>query len=147
MDVFGRMFDLLQDPLYYTPTIEEFYVGFEYEEFLGGTKGGWRKAICNVDTFAEEYSMSWLDEKNNTFTLRESTSGTRVKVLDSEDFKELGWEECGRGGYYDFGEFQAHGFPGRVVIYEKDAEIIFAGAIKNKSELKKVMAMCHIWKE
>ena len=63
---------------YYTPEETEFSIGFEYEERYGEQ---WYKR--------EYYSSDFLDyDQNSVF----EKSRVRVKYLDSEDLKELGFE-------------------------------------------------------
>lgn len=67
---------------YYTPTIEEFYPGFEFQEFYAE---GWHDRICWKDDFQNILSS----DKDFDFT------NYRVKYLDEQDIKKLGWKEIG----------------------------------------------------
>jgi hypothetical protein len=63
---------------YYTPEIEEFHVGFEYEAKPKGS--------IHIDY------MPFIWRGNNSL-ISEFTSATlRVKYLDREDIESLGWE-------------------------------------------------------
>jgi hypothetical protein len=65
---------------YYTPSIEEFHVGFEYESHQDPrTDDGWEKSILGRQDF--KYVMR---EDNDV--------DYRVKYLDREDIESLGWE-------------------------------------------------------
>ena len=151
---------------YYTPTIEEFHVGFEYEYRKKGTE--WKnneddEVICDLEC-DDIYSLK-LDLKNNLI---------RVKYLDKDDVKECGWKHDAN----DDGEeipslFEKHGyslgfsidqqmtpkdicyilylFPDNFVIVDSiykcgsgREEMLFRGTIKNKSELKKLMKQLNI---
>jgi hypothetical protein len=76
---------------YYTPTIEEFHVGFEYEElWYGGGKSpsgeDWVSHVYNGESLTEEYSegQSSIEEE-----IRDKE--IRVKYLDKEDIESLGF--------------------------------------------------------
>lgn len=68
---------------YYTPELEEFHVGFEYEiEDLGddGRTRVWRPQIFE-------------GEETRTYFIEELRKGEiRVKYTDREDIESLGWE-------------------------------------------------------
>ena len=130
---------------YYTPEIEEFHVGFEYEvEDLGdnGITRVWRPQI-----FEGEETRTYFTEE-----LKEGEM--RVKYLDKSDIQDLGWvyaEDRGmsEANGYMFRKPQkvfAKGFyklrfwknTNRVSI-EATHGALFSGIIKNKSELKKLL--------
>ena len=66
---------------YYTPTIEEFHVGFEYEA-----------RIPKMESFSKEVFYFNDSHKHlvNRVTIHEKD--VRVKYLDKEDIESLGWE-------------------------------------------------------
>lgn len=73
------------DNKYYTPTIEEFHIGFEYEYFEPVNNTGWVKA-----------EIHFFDEHNTTQDLHDNLKEgvhrpIRVKYLDGEDIESLGW--------------------------------------------------------
>ena len=129
---------------YYTPTIEEFHVGFEYE-FLSFQDETWRKAIVTVkDESVHAEHFSFIDTEKHL-------DRRRVKYLDREDIESLGFilnvVDCGEdtqhnelgirrneeGGY--FGTFfldDTHG-ECNIQIFESFYRI------KNKSELKRLL--------
>jgi hypothetical protein len=133
---------------YYTPEIEEFHVGFEYEiNYM--EEPYWVKEALVTD--AQVIVLPFIITKN-----------CRVKHLDREDIEDLGWGNYKKAvdAWYEFiPEFSVqlfnisyrafgltHGSDGRVRIigYEysaeaSDEEVLFCGLIKNKSELKKVL--------
>ena len=65
---------------YYTPEIEEFHVGFEYEEQVEPGKWAWN--TCHPNTFEKLYDWDSMD----MLKIR-----TRVKYLDQEDIESLGF--------------------------------------------------------
>ena len=66
---------------YYTPTIEEFHSGFEYEflmQYLNFYM--WQKRVVEPDHRSFENYFNYIE--NNSI---------RVKYLDREDIESLGW--------------------------------------------------------
>jgi hypothetical protein len=138
---------------YYTPSIEEFYVGFEFELFIPKYGGDW----AVVDSEANKWHKNAWEAHYEMKTLREELSTAlkkssyyRVKYLDQEDIESLGWEAKAQGQFLDqkdtFTRFQMHYYTllhestGRVCISDtRDLKDLFIGTIKNKSELKKLM--------
>ena len=135
----------MENNLYYPPTIEEFYVGFEYEIKI---KDNWRKKSTTISDFSpiSDYDgMSILEEDLISNIIR-------VKTLDQSDIESLGWVnsekleftkdtwilrkfEDGLIIYKDYsnGKFK---YPW---LYEDSTDKIFEGTIKNKSQLKFIM--------
>lgn len=122
---------------YYTPTIEEFHVGFEYEWNNSDEDDVFRKSIADL----EDCYHCVNDIINNIDYYK-----YRVKYLDKEDIESLGWKESFRGGRFDIktdnDDFQMYlhdnldkGFY-FIEIYDWDSQYVFRGKIKNKSELK-----------
>jgi hypothetical protein len=142
---------------YYTPKIEEFHIGFEYE----------------AKVYGKDYYIPLVFKPNDYETLFDkrilSISGQqvyeeprfyvpdtfRVKYLDREDIEKLGWKysgnvEGGLGFYYK----EAMNKEARYIMYHvpvqnrveiiEDDYNIFDGFIKNKSELRRVMEMVGI---
>ena len=128
---------------YYTPSVEEFHVGFEFEGHHEGEIAEWIKR-----KFEDGESAKYYDEY-------------RVKHLDHEDIESLGfkhiqieWDKVSeerrysKDNYsllfysYSISEQNKH-LRGSVTIYYRtgdfDGEVIFDGIIKNKSELKKLL--------
>lgn len=146
------------DNKYYTPNIEEFYVGFEYEfkeKFTDGTiktqkkynKANWIKGIICVRDIP--YINRSLNGKNGL----NGISGIRVKFLDKEDIESLGFifymvDNVRNYTIYRKEDIQI--FKGlntniliinRIDITETFSynNILFTGTIKNKSELIKLI--------
>lgn len=128
---------------YYTPEIEEFHVGFEYERCDDG-----------YDWIKDSYPRAAEHIKLKNFL-----SYTRVKYLDREDIESEAWEyKKDRGMSENNGimfikpqkEF-AQGFyklrywmnTNRISI-EAVQGTVFSGTIKNKSELKKLLKQLEI---
>lgn len=145
------------EPKYYTPAIEEFCVGFEYEVRQAG---GWVKEKFNYTECMSDFS---------------NTEEYRVKTLDTQDILDSGFkkdadkdyfvivdgsyeigEEATGCEYHLFFEKDVHGFP-KITIYgyeimygeahlpiENDCGCIFSGQVKNKSELKVLLRQLNI---
>ena len=141
---------------YYTPEIEEFHVGFEFES---------NYALFSRD---REWTKCKLDE-NNTWFIDEwyvdaVPTEFRVKHLDREDIESLGFEFKGRALRSFFEMDCQFDLPDtdsfwcknlKIELDEKhrtvkiegyiasacEEEVLFTGKCKNKSELKKVLKM------
>ena len=118
---------------YYTPQIEEFRVGFEFES-LDRLSGNWEKNKVNLDT----------DLTNIAFAcLRNTADKVRVKYLDSEDIESLGF-----GNYIPPHEYDHTWSKDNYELkcwFNKElpiirileyGTIIFHGNIKNRNELQ-----------
>ena len=127
----------MKNNLYYTPTIEEFHVGFEYQfnhkdkgwiDFKFGGTDDW--SILEID----------MEIENNEI---------RVKYLNQSDIESLGWR-FGTNDYVfpenknvTYGQY-------KLLFNNNELEIIhlsgtlFRGIIKNKSELNKLMQQLNI---
>ena len=132
---------------YYTPSLEEFYIGFECEFFNRMQENEWIKEMCDADTLSialdsyEHGTIEWGDDFTQTF---------RVKYLDREDIESLGFKYCKESdlatiySYKDY--FIAYYNSGHISITEmgemcRRDTILFNGRIKNKSELKRILKM------
>lgn len=148
---------------YYTPKIEEFHEGFEYEQkssFGDGTVktieqynlAEWQKRTYNLDTYP------YLDRTMTGHNSNNLPSAVRVKYLDRDDIESLGWKK--RLGtyieiyYLNWAEEEGNN---KGIWLEKKGEMYtilnamtkinfmqFWGFIKNKSELKKLMQQLNI---
>jgi hypothetical protein len=136
---------------YYTPTIEEFRVGFDYEITNGYE---WVKK-----TFCKEDLKSFLYESLENGIMQ---GYVRTKCLDEQDIKSIGFISI--SGYYELymkKYFQRENITARI-FYEEDGIVslevgdkgskasefrtVFYGNVKNKSELKKILCMLGISK-
>lgn len=131
---------------YYTPTIEEFHVGFEYETVVYSTEEEkeWVKCIYSRPTDAP-----FCKDSNGNIWTNESL---RVKLLDREDIESLRFElyvikdhtisflkKC-----TGFSVFIIYQETNTVISVYINAEKVFLGNIKNKSELQKLMTQLNI---
>lgn len=132
---------------YYTPTIDEFYVGFECEFKNNMQSNIWEKEVCDVDTISIVYDYIEHESIDDKFE-----DAFRVKYLDKEDIESLGWEgQKANSVYFKKGKYRlVHWLSdneiGRdVSIYEsydggtQEEALIRKAIIKNKSELKKLL--------
>lgn len=109
---------------YYTPKIEEFRVGFEYESQDLCLNG-----ICWVK---EKYQ----GEELRTYLTNElERKELRVKQLDTEDIESLGFEKDEYSRYVK-GDYKITLYPLKRMCIFKGLQAIFMGFIKNKSELQ-----------
>lgn len=135
---------------YYTPDLEEFYVGFGCEFFNNMQDKVWKKEICNVDTISMAYDSYEHGDKAFDDAFEDTF---RVKYLDSGDIESLGyWEDyddCEGNVWY---RHNTNPKP-RICFCERlpfniwvcdDSErslddTLFKGHIKNISELKFIL--------
>jgi len=134
---------------YYTPTIEEFHVGFEYESIY--QKSDWTKTTLELENTAFFFDNYILDATPIEF---------RVKYLDREDIESFGWELMSDGNRYWLNSENENKcvslfhtgilvgeIPKRWIISDTrnmPLGIRFDGNIRNKSELQKLMKMLNI---
>ena len=122
---------------YYTPTIEEFYVGFGYEAFGITDLQDWDYYVFNADDF----NWALFDEKY--------MSSFRVKYLDQSDIESLGWihdQYAGDGTHVLnfkhndwFLNFWHNSSNPLVEIGRDEYDTGFFGNCKNISELKRIL--------
>lgn len=133
---------------YYTPSIEEFFVGFECEWQSKIRQESWNKQICDVDLVNIAYDSFEHSDIEEPFNEQ-----FRVKYLDSSDIEELGFvlepyfKDVDYFGYRK-GNIRLYLLENdRIEITTEDKKFeayYFLGVIKNKSELKKVLNMLNI---
>lgn len=147
---------------YYTPELEEFHVGFEYEEYSQGYQydvklmaehpevqlqilsepelvTDWVKRVYELDSF-----ISLIDGEITTYIPE-----VRVKYLDEQDIKDLGFESVWSD--IDTLTFAKDHI---VITWWKDSTHIrinyttgwqlFDGQLKNKNEFHKVLTQLGI---
>ena len=137
---------------YYTPEIEEFHVGFEYEifeDFDYLPEKSWHPQVygkngCSIE---EMDYVGGLD-----------MGKFRVKHLDREDIESLGFEltddkdNIFEGKYGLRIAFQEDGWvnvlvnKGQYYTGLGSHEIVFHGIVKNKSVLKQVLKLTQLFK-
>ena len=107
---------------YYTPEIEEFHVGFEYEQVIDAK---WEKC---------EMHLLDLGKVNNRL------NSLRVKYLDREDIESLGFESVGKHTIqYEKDNCCIGWYDSKRMFIDIGDESYFVGTIKNKSQLKKIL--------
>ena len=138
---------------YYTPEIEEFHVGFEFQHlnYEGrlisndlNQKVEWHEEICDWE---------WLDMICDDFEHdKKEIRKYRVKYLDKEDIESLGWGDyippqeynhVWKKGNFWISVWFNNEIP-KVRITFNNLFFLFDGKIKNKSELKKLMQQLEI---
>lgn len=128
----------MEDTKYYTPEIEEFHVGFDFDV---EDHGHWRKG---------DFHELDLYKKFNDYTLR-------VKHLDREDIESLGFKAdiCPKKygvptNMWNKGSYTLTKWGDRVLIKingDYDGEKFhYFGIIKNKSELKRILTQIGVLK-
>lgn len=154
---------------YYTPSIEEFHVGFEFEEWenLAFTNEEWTLKKMDYFTDLEYVCFPEVDKHLENYIL--GTSLFRVKYLDKQDLIEFGFEYTEQYPIIldisenlfvkkstEFEDFIITMKDNNVNISVKkdvllmaipsdkkywDLYCLFSGKIKNKSELQQVLKM------
>ena len=154
------------DKEYYTPAVEEFHVGFEYEQNYD--------IVLTAQELAEQES-TWdtkvFEVKDYEFIEHlVKTEYVRVKHLDREDIKSLGWDYTRTqyglvhrftrdGGVSDMAKgtfilvFNSEKFLVTIIFEEENFGIpvdsvqrfvLFDGRLENKNELKTLMKWVQI---
>lgn len=120
---------------YYTPEIEEFHVGFEYEILQENDKWEKESILHKPEIVTLPYMKIEL---------------IRVKHLDLEDIESLGFKKHKSiPDYFRYEDFVLRIERERkisIYIYDEYTvdKLIFIGLIKNKSELKKLIVQLGI---
>ena len=145
----------MENNLYYTPTIEEFHVGFEYEHLSSNLPDindkFFKPRIYDYSMASLLWERKVIDKEGNLIkelvpailTVIESEQ-CRVKYLDQFDIESLVWS-FGTNDYVfpenknvTYGQY-------KLLFNNSELEIIhlsgtvFRGIIKNKSQLKFIM--------
>ena len=140
---------------YYTPTIEEFCIGFEYEEL--SNVGSWYKTQFgdNNGEYNNELSECYWNITHDKI---------RVKYLDKEDIESLGFKLKGKsidlwfekeGIYLRDDGYHLNNIKLQYGLHDNNLKITFnyvageeqihfEGKIKNKTELKKLLKQLEI---
>ena len=154
---------------YYTPKIEEFKVGFEYE-ILGqaNQKPSWKKVVFDLNHHTIFYPKT--ETTRNILDWRLRDGDIRVKCLDQSDIEECGFVVLKSGieisaqkllpdTDFKFYELDYDTDDNRLVIEEfvqskminkklnsdtYDSFIIFSGYVKNKSQLLDLLSMLNV---
>ena len=131
---------------YYTPSIEEFHVGFNYEWKSPLESSGWEPATI------EHFDFPMIDHGSGEcpFEYALENDSIRVKHLDQEDIESLGFKFHKEGWGDESKIFRNNKFEiysrsfELITIYNFHEKVLFHGTIKNKSELKQIMGMVGI---
>ncbi len=134
----------------YTPKIEEFHMGFEFAEEFENTN--WYKII---KTFNKEFQFIKLklDTSHPISRIISKIKDNRIKVkyLNKEDLKSLGFNPIDENNCFELTENDILSLEyfekdkGWFLTYsENESQFSFAGWIKNKSELKKLMSQLNM---
>ncbi len=132
---------------YYTPTIEEFHVGFEFEAKFGIELSGNRAVyVPGKDMPFDKLTAELSDFKEIENLL--NSDCVRVKYLDKEDIESLGFKESNEDGEFDvyYGNGYILSFIDGIINVRPELITMtnpesfwFRGTIKNKSELKRIL--------
>jgi hypothetical protein len=132
-----KQFGMNNNSRYYVPDVSEFHVNFEFE--FHSEKREWKKYV--FDLFKPMAVLQNVVDNPEMF---------RVKYLDEDDLIELGWtRKCYE--LFTLGEYLLGMHTNSNVLievyHESSYDTLFDGTIRNKSELRKVMAMLGIKKD
>lgn len=172
MDIFGGTNNeiIIMENKYYTPSIEEFFVGFEFEHKDPCYDGReeFQKAVVESDNlvrYPDEDGMFnyWETEhllSNILYDVKENN--IRVKFLDASDIEELGFTvvktkgnsfEAVKKFTFTYDNYPSEGEYNIIMSGDKYCVIklkdigettLFRGEIKNKNVLKQVFKMLDI---
>jgi len=143
---------------YYTPELEEFHIGFEYEVLMVLDQDTWDNTKISKEGFNQNFDR-----------ILNHPEQCRVKYLDKEDIESFGFRRNGRSiddWYYlnktveralsahrDYSISIQHDFDTNqgIVIrgfewedLKGTEETLYRGTCKNKSEFKKLMKQLNI---
>lgn len=126
---------------YYTPEIEEFHPGFEFESYNNldwyhkKDTSGWNKIVYD--------KIAYMKHPIDQIKAALGRKWARVKYLDKEDIEsfgfELAWNEWNEHTYTNAELMLQFNPSGHVYRLYVASEIRFKGIIKNKSELKRIL--------
>ena len=120
---------------YYTPTIEEFHVGFEYEV---SNTFEFTRAFTLQESLTEKrwYKLTYPDPYYGYDLTKLFKKEIRVKCLDEDDILSLGFIKDGREFINsDFRISLINDFDLIAINQIYEFETSFFGKVKNKSEL------------
>lgn len=96
---------------YYTPSIEEFYEGFEYEY-----------SFNNSEFIKEKFSSGDIDEMAGDwyeFSPNNPKSKCRVKYLDEEDIKNIGFVKMVKNEWAGWHDYILNNISGEIGYFLK----------------------------
>jgi len=137
---------------YYTPAIEEFHVGFEYEYNSNNT---WIHKRTNGKWLIEDFYPSCGEDGDSAFHEVENMltdNKVRVKCLDQKDIESFGWKYV--SGNHRHSRFvlkeeweigiNLENGSNLITYFDDPFTCVFNGTTKNKSEFKKVLTQIGI---
>jgi hypothetical protein len=152
---------------YYTPTIEEFHIGFEYEHLSSNfpdiNNKFFKPCIYDYSMASLLWERMIVNKEGNL--IKElvpailkviESKQCRVKFLDKSDIESLGWEEFTYktiDGFIMFEKLLTINYNYKEPVVDisylptfknQGLSRIFRGTIKNKSELIKLMQQLNI---
>lgn len=129
---------------YYTPAVEEFHTGFDYEVFQKGQSRGddiftFMPTQEEDEWFKYKYPDPFLGYQLDRLLKKD----IRVKYLDREDIESLGYKHIG-SGWYEKGTIRIRKWKDQQLdVHELFSgewdRILRANEVKNKSELKRIL--------
>jgi len=127
---------------YYTPTIEEFHVGFKFQVLSqDGNRTedeDWNNQFLGYETIYDFNEESWRENIECYLVL----NAIRVKLLDREDIESLGFTYLHETSFLFNTRFHLTSNETYINISDNlynGTRVIFDGIIKNKSELQKLL--------
>lgn len=136
------MNDITENGKYYIPSIEEFHIGFEFEQ--NHSEYGWEKMIYNRLS-----TKTQLSYRHPTSVLNSDLIGgfIRVRKLSHEDILLCGWEETKEIGAAKMYKYSSgsdlvffNSVPNRVEVQrEQPYDCNFSGTLNNINELRTIM--------
>jgi len=139
---------------YYVPTIDEFFVGFEFEWKNDCQKNVFETTITDPDIIL--IALGDYEHQSKEYILNHY----RVKYLDIQDIEDCGFNykiDCKDDRFIFSSKFKHYSDKNYNLLYSirnnwaiifvgevSEAKTSFAGFIKNKSELNKLMQMLNI---
>jgi hypothetical protein len=139
----------MQEVKYYAPEIDEFFIGFEYEEYQ---QKEWNKLISPPKSLGYEWAKKVFNTSTSLGKIKSKLEKIRVKYLDKEDILECEFKfQCSDAfGQLIFkrGSFELTFYPPNPTFIEIDNSdknfTRFIGRIKNKTELQKILKQLEI---
>lgn len=154
----------IENNKYYTPSLEEFYIGFEYEQYNYDDKKFYSDTIVDCDFMSSD--LKYTSDNGFTTIIEEiKKEYIRVKYLDKEDIESLGFTQSLMHKYifisneykpyynnsYKIGinyDINTHIISIFIIFDEytrnPTKDIICSLLIKNKSELIKLLKQLNI---
>jgi len=139
---------------FYTPDIEEFHVGFQYEEQMNiidsyyiNSKEDLIKETQMIRDLGISTMHSYLGWVPKIYKFQEPIGKTRVRNLDIDDLRKCGFTVGDLPWQYFDGIHKLVDLDyGNISItHEADEQCLFYGEIKNISEFIKLLKQLDIW--